>query len=135
MFTTSWDFTLESKETVLDELMPTFIEQEGEASMKVHNAAEEEKEQIFKNLEACNREFIGFLMTKLEKFLVEKPGTVSNLRLSYVCDHSCGHYWTIEGTYNDKPLTVYYTSDWYCEEDVELRVGPMHQTDLSGWAS
>ena len=129
----SWDFTLESKDSVIDSLMPIFIEQEKQTSFDVYSDHEVNEEWILQTLEKSTREHIGYLMDALEKYLKRKPGCVRDLRLSYMCDHSAGECWTIEGTYNSSPLTVRYTSDWYTSDAVEVVVGVPTPVNVTGW--
>ena len=133
MFTNSWDFTLASKDDVINALMPTFLEQEKDISFRVYPGMD--KKQVLEILEECTREFIGYLMEALEKHLKETSGEVINLQLSYVCDTSCSQCWTIQGTHNGELLTVHYTSDWYTEDAVQVTVGQEVRGNLSGWAS
>jgi hypothetical protein len=132
---TSWNFTLESKDSVINSLMPIFIEQEKRTSFEVYSDHEVNEEWILQTLEEGTREHIGHLTDALEKYLKKKPGNVCDLRLSYTCDHSCSECWAIEGTYNNTPLTVDYTSDWYTSDAVEVTVGERKQRNLSGWVS
>jgi hypothetical protein len=131
----SWDFTLESKDSVIDSLMPIFIEQEKQTSFDVHSYYNRTEEEILQILEESTREHIGHLMDALVKHLKRKPGCVRDLRLSYMCDHSASECWTIEGTYNSKPLSVDYTSDWYTSDAVEVTVGERTQRNITGWLS
>ena len=130
---TSWNFTLESKDSVIDSLMPIFIEQEKQTAFDVHSYYNRTEEEILQILEESTREHIGHLMDALVKHLKRKPGCVRDLRLSYMCDHSASECWTIEGTYNSSPLTVRYTSDWYTSDAVEVVVGVPTPVNVTGW--
>ncbi len=82
----SWDFTLESKDSVIDSLMPVFIEQEKQTSIEVHSFFGRTEEESLQILDESTREHIGHLMNALEKYIKRKPGCVCDLRLSYMCD-------------------------------------------------
>ena len=126
----SWKFALETKDQNINDLMPTFLRQERELFFEVAGSNEP---CVLEEAEANTKELIGELVLALEEHLESAGGSVSDLKLCYGCDHSCGHYWSIEGKYGDEPLRVEYTDDWY--EEIEVTVGPPKLRDITGWGT
>ena len=118
----SWEFTLETIDQTIRDLMPIFIQQEKpnfvEAKTKLKHARSD------------NRGLIKTLVNDLKRYLKQHGGTVSDLHLRYDRDHVGGYAWSIECKHAGEPLRVEYTDDWY--DDV--LVGPKRD-DTIEWGA
>ena len=120
----SWEFTLETIDQTICDLMPIFIQQEKpnfvEAKTKLKHARSD------------NKGLIKTLVNALKRYLKEHGAlhAVSDLHLRYGRDHVGGYDWSIECKHAGEPLRVEYTDDWYND----VLVGPP-QADTIGWGA